>query len=252
VSYETEDDVGVHTVAAGGREGIATTRPWVIASGGAFTNNDEQYVYQDDGQYTGNNPPKASDHFSARADNVSLRGGVDAVLAHPTDPTLFVAYGNELSTYSSSQLLAKEPLPSPLSAADVVRDMVWVDGSLWFSYGSRFFQRTGPGAFREVARLSNDLAMMLPGRFCMKSGEVFGADGIATRVSDGRTRNYIYKGNLTGQQQVDGPMLAATLSGGVFCNAYGSAEAGGIVTLYALPSVLEPGRVRMIRTVAAD
>jgi hypothetical protein len=86
----------------------------------------------------------------------------------------------------------------------------------------------------------------------MKSGEVFGADGIATRVSDGRTRNYIYKGSLTGQQQVDGPLLAATLSAGVFCNAYGSAEAGGIVTLYLLPSVLEPGRVRMIRTVAAD
>ena len=250
VSYETEDDFGVHMVAAGGTSGIAATRPWVIAAGMRFPNNDEQYVYQDDGQYTANNPAVSSDHFSTRADNTSLVGGVDAMLAHPTDGTLFVGYRNELRTYSSSKLLTREQLPAGLTGS--IGDMVWVDNTLWFSHGDRFYQRTAPGSFREVARLSNGAGAMLAGRFCMKSGEVFGADGTATRVTDGRTRNYIYKGSLTPQQQASGPVLAATLSSGVFCNPHGAAEAGGIVTIYALPSPLEPGRVRMIRTVGPD
>ena len=92
-------------------------------------------------------------------------------------------------------------------------------------------------------------AAPLPGRFCMKHGEVFGADGKATRVSDGRVRDYIAKGTLTASQQVDAGLLRASLSSGVYCSAYGSAEAGGIVTLYAPGAVPNMDKVRMITTV---
>jgi hypothetical protein len=83
----------------------------------------------------------------------------------------------------------------------------------------------------------------------MKHGEVFGVDGRATRVSDKRVRDYIAKGSLTASQQVDATVLRASLSGGVYCSAYGAAEAGGVVTLYAPGTAPNMDKVRMITTV---
>lgn len=250
--FEVKDNAAIQQVAAGGREGIAGSRPWAIAlgtfpSGLPRYNADYRYVYQDDGAYTASR--LSADYFTTPAEEVALPNGADAMLAHPSDGTLFVAYGSELRIYSGNARLRTEALPAGGTLFDSVTDMMWVDDALWFSYGSRFYKRTGPSAFELVAELGSASAAPLSGRFCMKHGEVFGADGRATRVSDGRIRDYIAKGSLSASQQVDASVLRASLSSGVYCSAYGAAEAGGVVTLYALGSAPNQDKVRMITTV---
>lgn len=176
----------ISRVAAGGQSGVIAPRPWVIAGGTGNYNRDYQYVWQDDGGYTGSR--LSSDYFGQKADYAEV-GGVDVMVSHPTDPRLFVASGNVLRIYSPSALESTETVPISGSSYGWITDMRWHDGYLWFAVENKV----------------------------------------------------VYSGTLTLEQEIKGQILAATLSGGIYCSPENSAA-----IVYAAPSATEPGRVRMI------
>lgn len=236
-ALEIEDNMSISRVAAGGREGVITPQPWIVANGAGNINSDYQYLYQADGTASAGTF-RTSDYFGTPADT-DVIGNVGVLLSHPTDPRMFVAAGNTLRVYAPTALESTETLPVD-GFMDSISDLVWYDGRLYIGAGNKVFRRDGPGSFQQVAE-SDFSRFGLPGAFCIKAGEILTTDGMATRISDGAKRNYIYRGELSAEQQAEGAILAASLSPGIYCSPDNTSA-----TIYAAPSATQPGRVRMI------
>jgi hypothetical protein len=224
-------------VAAGATSGTISTRPWVVARGKGNINNDYQYLFQDDGQYT--SVRKASDYFGASAGSETISAWT--MQAHPTDGTMAVASRTRLSIYGSSGRQWSVELTGG-TAASAITDLTWHDGYLWFAFANRVYRRASNGTITPMAEITGMAAMLdwgLPGRFCLNGGDVIGVDGRATRISDGAVRGWISNGTLSADQQMQAMLMSAQVAGsGVYCSPNNLARA-----IY-VPNHLE-GKIRM-------
>jgi hypothetical protein len=204
---------GITAVAAGALSGI--TRPWVVSaeSGG---DADLMYVWQDDGAYAGGTD-NTRNHFGTKSGS-SFTEEKPTMLAHPSDGRLFVGANGRLRVHSSTALVSQFVMPTQ-GLFDIFTDMVWHDGELWFGYGGKVYRLHANNTVSEFTALTGAAAAgsTLPGRFCIKNGDVLTTDGMARRISDGYTRSFISSGSLSAQQSIDMATLTGALQGGIYC-----------------------------------
>ncbi|MDF2177868.1 hypothetical protein P2G88_06355 [Aliiglaciecola sp. CAU 1673] len=235
-SFEVENDMHISRVAAGGIEGIATPRPWVIAGGIGNYNRGIQYVYQDDGEYTSSQV--ASDYFSKAADTQVYRNSDGILISDPKSPTLYIGTCNKIDIYEPDRFVSSHSIQTK-DDLSCIRQMIFYEGKVWFSHGGKvyLYHNVGIGISEEVAQVdvlfSSPVHNALPGRFCIYGGEIFLPDGTAKRISDGRVRNWIRSGELTPMQTVDEAMIKGWLGSGMYC----SPDASGPI-IYTQPNNL--------------
>lgn len=236
-----QDDLTIRRVAAGGRQGISTSRPWVVAKDNAYNLGGNYWVYQDDGAYTAGF--NASNRFSTPAgSNTFTHTSGLVLLSHPTEPRLFVGDGTALHVYSASGIESSVNITAD-DAFQYFNQFLWYDGELWMGFGNRILRRAADGRIYDFAEIEDPAYMAggaLGGRFCITGGEVLTVDGRAISIAHRTERSWISKGNLSPAQQSEADILRATLSGGIYCSPDTTGSA-----VYAL-STVKPGVIRMI------
>jgi len=238
--FTETDDITIRRVAAGGREGISTTRPWVVASDNPHGLGGNYWVYQDDGAYSAGS--NASNRFTTPADSKIFTDSSGLVLlSHPKDPRLFVGHGTDLYVFSGSGIESAISL-TPTDTFQSFNQFLWYDGELWMGFGNRILRRSADGKIYDFAEVeaAGFMGGVLPGRFCIKNGEVLTVDGRAISIANGSVRNWISRGDLSPAQQAEADILRATLSGGIYCSPDNMAS-----VVYTL-SPTDPGVIRMI------
>lgn len=238
--FTEQDDISIQRVAAGGREGVITPRPWVVASDNPHNLGSYYWLYQDDGQYSAGS--NASNKFSTPAGSHTFTDASGLVLlAHPADPHLFVGDGDVLYVFSASGIESSVQLVTDTDF-QFINQFLWHDGELWIGFGNKILRRADDGTIYEFAEIGSAGFMggILPGRFCINGGEVFTVDGEAISIANGSVRSWVSRGELSATQQTEAAILVATLSGGIYCSPDTLAS-----VVYTL-STTAPGVVRMI------
>ncbi len=227
---------GIQRVASGARSGVAAARPWVQRYIPTTIGNSGYSVYQDDGQYT--KPNDIEDRFGTAA-TPPLTGTADIMLSHPDKGELFVGVGNALHVYSATVRLRGWTFPE----SGAITDMMWVNGTLYLSQGSRIWKTDGSAAPTSIASIGASLGV--PGRFCISGGEAFLPNGEAIDLTTNTRRSWLKKGTLTTAQASEAQQLEiAVLAGaGVYCSSYATG------TVIYVPSQMDR-TVRAITPVA--
>lgn len=204
---------GVEMVASGARNGVAASRPWVQRYIPTSIGNSGYSVYQDDGQYVKVND--LDDRFGTAA-TPALTGSADIMLSHPDKGELFVGVGNVLHVYGATTRLRGWSFPE----SGAITDMMWVNGTLYLSQGSRIWKTDGTSAPTSVASIGATLGV--PGRFCISGGEAFLPNGEAIDLNTLTRRSWVKKGTLTTALSTQAQQLEiAVLSGaGIYCSSY--------------------------------
>jgi len=224
---EGVDQITADHVAAGANTGIVASRPWIVD--GSFQ------VRQDDGQYTAEN--SITDRFSTAA-QPPLPGVVTALIAHRSDPELYVATGNRLFTYDASAMVHNWTFPAD-NAGDAIYDLIWNDNDLYIGFGNKLYVlRSGATTITSVGALNS--VASIPGRFCIQRGEAFLSSGEAINLQTGARRDWISQGTLSTAAAATAASLRASAAGGVYCSQTGS-------VIYSLN--LEAGKSPTIRMV---
>jgi len=204
---------GIQLVAAGGRSGVVTSRPWIMWYEPSTIGDSGYHIYQDDGAYTGSN--EISDRFGTMA-TPPLPDGASSMISHPDDPELYVAAGNQLFVYGPDKLDRSWTMPE----AGTITDMTWVDGKLYFAQASKVYRVNGD-TINSVADIGPGLG--IEGRFCISRGDIFLPSGEAINILSGTRRNWISKGTLTAQQETMVGLLTGAIGAGIYCSSYASA-----------------------------
>lgn len=210
-SSETEDDIWIDAVAAGGNSGIATPRPWVIANGPNNHNHDYQYVFQQAARQSASR--LTSNLFSSPADKQPRQFNDRIMLSHPDDPKLFVGDGNVLRIYSSEAL--EESIALPDEPFVGIHTLLWAGDSLWIGYGNKIYRRTSNGALSLFTTIDSPLPPMLMSTgntFCVQGGYVYMMNGMRKNIFMGTVSDWLSGGTLTQDQQLKVTLMRATMS----------------------------------------
>lgn len=203
---------GIELVAAGARNGVVASRPWILWYQPSTIGNSGYSIYQDDGAYTKAN--SIADRFSTPA-TPPLPGGGSSIYAHPSNPELFVAAGNKLFLYGPNALIRSWTLPGE----GIVSDMMWADDALYFGYAGTVYKTDG-ATLRSVAGVTGT-GLAVDGSFCISGGEMFLQTGEAIDLRTNTRRNWIRKGQLsTAQASAAQQLEIASLTSSIFCSSY--------------------------------
>ncbi len=207
---------GVKRVASGARSGVAASRPWIQWYQPTTVGNNGYKIYQDDGQYTSANT--IADRFGTEA-TPALAGTANIMISHPDKGELYVGSGNVLAVYTATGRTQSWTLPGSGS----IIDMMWVDGTLYFSQGGKIYKTTGSSTVTSFADTS--AVGSAGGSFCISRGEIFLPNGDAINLQTNAKRNWFKKGTLstsqsTAAQEIEFALLS---SAGIYCSSYAPA-----------------------------
>ena len=203
------------------------TRPFMIASGGSTAGRswyvsqrqnrtDAGYsfgVYQDDGAYTG--AGTIEDRFSTPA-SPPLQTRPNIVVAHPTEPLLYIAAGNAIYVYDRDKAVRSFAFPAP--AVQGFTDLAWAQGDLYVSYNSDVWKLAANSAEPVPFTPLPANSPKTQGRFCIAGGELYLTDGEAVDLQTKLRRNWIKQGALSASQSEVADMLLQTLGRGIYCS----------------------------------
>lgn len=215
---------GVKRVASGARSGVVASRPWIQWYQPTTIGNNGYKLYQDDGQYTSANT--IADRFGTEA-TPALTGTANIMISHPDKAELYVGTGNILAVYGPTSRIQSWTL----SGSGSIIDMMWVNGTLYFSQGGKIYKTTGSAAPTSVADTS--AIGSTGGSFCISGGEIFLPNGDAINLQTNLKRNWFKKGTLSATQSTAAQTIEFALlsSAGIYCSSYATQT-----TLY-VPSV---------------
>ena len=195
----------IERIAVGAVSGSAVaTRSWIVER--ATLSPNPRRVFQEDGVYTSSNT--IDDRFGTAA--TPTIAGADRIIAHPSDPNLYIALNDKLYVYSSSAQLRSYTFPDTNSFVDT---MLWYQNDLYVGHGTGIFRIAAGGTTSRVATLSGPGA-----KFCISNGEMFLTTGEAINLQTSTRRDWVAKGNLSPAQSTQAQILRATLAGGLYCS----------------------------------
>jgi len=140
------------------------------------------------------------------------------MVAHPTDPQLYVATQDKILVYDADKLIRSFAFPA--DAVSMFSDLIWYQGDLYVGHGGKIYRlQAGSSTFTEFAEIPLGGAGTPPGRFCVSAGEVFLYNGQAINIQSRTTRSWISRGTLTSEQNARATVLAASMGAGIHCSA---------------------------------